>query len=170
MATDRISHLPDLQPTPLRKLRRTTPKIKNVNQEHQRRLSQVDRLALFITERVGSMGFFAIILTWTVCWLSWNILAPSHLRFDPFPGFILWLFISNMVQIMLMPLIMVGQNLQGRHSEARAENDFEVNVKAEREIEAVLEHLEYQNNLILEILTKVEKLEVKSNSRPKKSL
>jgi uncharacterized membrane protein len=39
------------------------------------------------------------------------------------------------IQIMLMPLIMVGQNLQGRHSELRAENDFEVNVKAEMEIE-----------------------------------
>jgi uncharacterized membrane protein len=28
-----------------------------------------------------------------------------------------------------MPLIMVGQNIQGRHAEARAENDLEVNGK-----------------------------------------
>jgi uncharacterized membrane protein len=54
----------------------------------------------------------------------------------------LWLFLSNLIQIFLMPLIMVGQNLQGRHAEARAEADFEVNTKAEREIEAILLHLE----------------------------
>jgi len=34
----------------------------------------------------------------------------------------------------LMPLIMVEQNLQGKHSEIRAENDYEVNLKAEKEI------------------------------------
>ena len=79
------------------------------------------------------------------------------LRFDPFPTFVLWLFISNMLQIFLMPLLMIGQNLQGRHSEARAENDFNVNVKAEKEIEVILEHLEYQNNLILEIVNKLGK-------------
>jgi uncharacterized membrane protein len=57
---------------------------------------------------------------------------------------------------MLMPLIMVGQNLQGRHAEARAENDFEVNVKAENEIETILLQLKNQNDLILEILRHLE--------------
>jgi uncharacterized membrane protein len=56
-----------------------------------------------------------------------------------------------------MPLILLGQNLQGRHTEARAESDFEVNVKAEREIEAILLHLEHQNELILKILGQLEK-------------
>ena len=56
-----------------------------------------------------------------------------------------------------MPLIMVGQNLQGRHSEARAENDLEVNIKAEKEIELVLEHLEYQNAILIDLVKKLEK-------------
>jgi uncharacterized membrane protein len=50
---------------------------------------------------------------------------------------------------------MVGQNLQSRHAEARAEADFEINTKAEREIEVVLQHLERQNDLILEILERL---------------
>jgi uncharacterized membrane protein len=98
------------------------------------------------------MAFFMIILIWTIVWLSWNILAPKSLQFDPFPAFVFWLFISNVIQIFLMPLIMIGQNLQGRHSEIRAEADFEVNVKAEREIETILTHLENQNELILRIV------------------
>jgi uncharacterized membrane protein len=103
---------------------------------------------------VGSMGFFIIIFIWTVSWLSWNIFAPKELRFDPTPAFVMWLFISNMIQIFLMPLIMIGQNLQSKHSEARAEADFEVNTKAELEIETILQHLENQNKLILQLLEK----------------
>ena len=97
-----------------------------------------------------------IIFLWTILWLGWNIFAPDALRFDPYPAFVLWLFISNMVQILLMPLIMVGRNLQGRHAEARAEADFEVNTKAELEIETILLHLERQNELNLKIINHLE--------------
>ena len=103
------------------------------------------------------MGFFLIIFFWTILWLGWNTLAPTDSRFDPFPAFVLWLFISNMIQIFLMPLIMIGQNLQGRHAEKRAELDFDVNVRAEKEIEIILMHLEHQNELILKILENIEK-------------
>src|SRR5450756_1747430 len=108
------------------------------------------------TDHIGTMGFFLIIFGWTILWLSWNMYAPKASRFDPFPAFVFWLFLSNMIQIFLMPLIMVGQNLQGRHAEARAEADFDVNTKAEREIEAILLHLETQSDLILKILRHLE--------------
>lgn len=135
------------------------PQAKNVNAQHRDQLSILDRLALWITDRVGSMGFFFLIFGWTLSWLGWNTLAPVHLRFDPFPAFVLWLFLSNMIQIFLMPLIMVGQNLQSRHAELRAEQDFAINKKAEVEVETILKHLENQNELILQILQKIEQLE-----------
>ena len=94
----------------------------------------LNRLALWITTRVGSMGFFLAIFAWTVTWLLWNMIAPKGLRFDPYPGFVLWLFISNMIQLFLMPLIMIGQNLQGRGADERAKNDYKVNLRAEKEI------------------------------------
>jgi uncharacterized membrane protein len=52
---------------------------------------------------------------------------------------------------------MIGQNLQSIRAELRSEEDFEVNKKAESEIEMILMHLENQNELILEILEKMEK-------------
>lgn len=135
---------------------------RNVNKEFEQSFSLLDRMAVFITDRVGTFGFFLIILTWTVIWLGWNIAAPANMRFDPGPAFVLWLFVSNMIQIMLMPLLMVGQNLQGRHSELRAEADFEVNQRSEKEIEVILLHLEHQaaeierqGELILEILKRI---------------
>ena len=106
--------------------------------EAAEKLTPLDRLALWITLRVGSIGFFLIVFAWTAIWLSWNMLAPERLQFDPPMAFVFWLFISNVIQFLLMPLIMVGQNVQGTHSELRAEHDLEVNVKAEGEIEVIL--------------------------------
>jgi uncharacterized membrane protein len=146
----------DRQALQLQDLKKLRKPVRPVNVEHRKTLSPLERAAIWITDRVGTMGFFLIIFVWTVAWLGWNTLAPSAARFDPFPAFVLWLFLSNMIQIFLMPLIMVGQNLQGRHAEARAEADFEVNTKAEREIEAILLHLEEQNDLILKILRHLE--------------
>jgi len=110
---------------------------------------------------VGSAGFFLLIFAWSGGWLLWNLVAPRGLRFDPAPAFVMWLFISNLIQITLMPLIMVGQNLQARHSELRAQSEFEVNVKAERGIGVMLSHLERleaqserQGELILELLSR----------------
>jgi len=143
----------------LEELKRLRKPVRNINIEHHENLSSLEKLALWITEHVGAMGFFLLVFLWTLAWLLWNILAPKGLRFDPFPAFVLWLFISNMIQLFLMPLIMIGQNLQGRHSEARAEADFEVNLKAEKETEAILMHLEHQNKLILEILRRLDKNE-----------
>lgn len=114
-------------------------KIINTYKKHKESLTKTEQVAVWMTERIGTIRFFFIILTWTILWLGFNILAPAYLRFDPFPAFVLWLFISNMIQIFLMPLIMVGQNLQGKHSEIRAENDYQINLKAEKEI-AELKH------------------------------
>jgi uncharacterized membrane protein len=128
--------------------------LKNTYQQTMDNLSPLDRLAVWITDRVGTMGFFLAIFVWTTFWLGWNFLAPPRLQFDAPMGFVFWLFISNMIQILLMPLIMVGQNIQGRHAEARAEHDLDVNVKAEQEVEVILHHLERQNEMLMAMLEK----------------
>lgn len=129
--------------------------LRNVHAEAREQVTGLDRLALWITYHVGSMGFFLIIFTWTVLWLGWNLLAPPALQFDPPAAFVFWLFISNVIQILLMPLIMVGQNVQGHHTELRAEHDLEVNIRAEDEIAEVLRHLEYQNAILVAMVEKL---------------
>jgi uncharacterized membrane protein len=146
------------RPVSLTSCREQRRKLRNVNREASNNLSTLDRLACWITDRVGTMGFFLIVLIWTIVWLAWNLLVPRGLQFDPPTAFAFWLFISNLIQLLLMPLIMVGQNVQGRHSELRADNDLEINIKAEQEIEVILQHLEYQNAILIAM---VEKLGVK---------
>jgi uncharacterized membrane protein len=140
----------------LEEIRKNKKPVRNVNIEHREKLSSLDHFALWITKNVGSMGFFLIIFFWTVTWLGFNTLGPIEFRFDPYPAFVLWLFISNMIQIFLMPLLLIGQNLQGKHAETRAEADFEVNTKSELQIETILKHLENQNEVLEKITKKIE--------------
>ncbi|MCC6627301.1 MAG: DUF1003 domain-containing protein [Chloroflexi bacterium] len=141
------------------------PPVRNINQEFQTSFSPLERMALAVTRRVGTPGFFLLIASWTILWLGWNLIGPAGARFDPAPAFVLWLFISNLIQLLLMPLLLVGQNLLNRHAELRADADFEVNQKAETEVEAILLHLEHQaasiehqEELSLRILRRLEAL------------
>jgi uncharacterized membrane protein len=52
---------------------------------------------------------------------------------------------------MLMPLIMVGQNVQSKFDGIQAQTDYEVNVKAEQEVETILQHLENYQIILDEI-------------------
>ncbi len=139
-------------PLSVEEIRKIRIPVRNVNAVHKESLSSLDYVALWITDHIGTMGFFLVIFFWTIIWLGFNVFGPAEYQFDPYPAFVLWLFISNMIQIFLMPLLMIGQNLQGKHAEARAEADFEVNTKAEKEIETILIHLENQDEMMTEIL------------------
>lgn len=131
--------------------------IRNVNLEHRERFTTLEWFAISISDRIGTMGFFLLVVLWTVLWFLWNVLAPEAYRFDPYPAFALWIFISNMMQLFFLPLIMMGQNLQGRHAELRAEAEFETGIKAEKEIGMILEQLEKQETLLTQIAEKVSK-------------
>jgi uncharacterized membrane protein len=139
----------------LEELKKLRKPVRNIHKEQVENLTRLEKLAMWVTEHVGTMGFFIVVFAWTLLWLGWNSLAPKELLFDPFPAFVFWLFISNMIQLFLMPLIMLGQNLQGRHSEARAQADFEVNMKSEREIEVIIQHLENQSVALRKIMDKL---------------
>jgi len=112
--------------------------IKNTNHIYKEELKSSEKFAIWITNKIGTIGFFFIIFIWTILWLGWNMLATEDLKFDPYPAFVLWLFISNMLQIFLMPLLMVGQNLQAKRAEIRSENDYSINLKAEKEIQEIM--------------------------------
>lgn len=120
-------------------------------------LSGSEKFAAYIHRQVGSLGFFFLIVIWTIVWLAWNMFAPVAMRFDPAPAFVIWLFVSNVLQLVLLPVIMVGQNIEGRAAEWRAQMDFEINQKAEREVEIIIAHLENQNELLLELARKIDR-------------
>lgn len=144
-------------PPSLEELKLARKPVKNPRRELKASLNALERFAVFMTRRIGSMSFFLFLLLWTVVWLGWNIFAPVEHRFDPAPAFVIWLFISNILQLIFLPLIMVAQNIESRSADKRAEQDYEVNQKAEMEVSTILEHLENQNELLMELVHKIDR-------------
>jgi len=144
-------------PMTLAAWRQSRKPLKSVNEELESKTSPLDRIAIAIKDRVGTMAFFLTIFTWTVFCCGYNMLASlvpalGWKSFDPLPAIVAYLLISNVIQILLMPLLMVGQNLQSRQSKLRAEHDLETNIKTEEEIEMILMHLEHQQALLMELV------------------
>lgn len=131
-------------------LRKQFAPIQNVNEIHRQRLSTSDKIALFLTNKLGTMVFFYI----CIVLVTIPLLIPTTMPVVQYIS-------SGYLQLIFLPLIIVGQNLQGRHAELRAQHDYETNVKAEKEIESVLLHLEKQDETMLQILKRIEALEKK---------
>ena len=120
---------------------------RNSYQEVQSRLGFQDRLALAVTGAIGTMYAVYVFAVFMALWMVWQLWA-GHQAFDPYP-FAFLLFMGNIVQLLLMPLIMVGQNLQSRHAEARSEEEYATVGKIFHDLEAALSHLDAQDRELL---------------------
>jgi uncharacterized membrane protein len=125
---------------------RTRHKPQNVNQQHEATLSVQDRLALLITSAVGTMYAVYFFIVALAGWMLWQG-AVSDKPFDPYP-FAFLLFMGNIVQLLLMPLIMVGQNIQGRHAQLRSDEEYKTMLSSYHDVEEVMRRLETQEELL----------------------
>jgi len=119
----------------------------NINIKHKSTLGTQNKLALVMTTGIGTMYavyFFAVFM---MGWMLWQTYFASK-PFDPFP-FAFLLFLGNIVQLLLMPLIMVGQNIQGRHAEIRAEEEYKTTMTSYKDIEHILKRLDAQDHELL---------------------
>ena len=107
----------------------------DVNAKHRQRLKFHDKVAVLITSAIGSMYALYFFIIFVFGWMLWQSVSPKP--FDPFP-YIFMIFISNIVQLLLLPLIMVGQNIQAKHAQLRAEEDYHTTKTIHQDIETIL--------------------------------
>lgn len=106
-----------------------------------------DRIALTVTAAIGTMYAVYLFALFMAGWMLYQV-ASGKAAFDPYP-FAFLLFLGNIIQLLLMPLIMVGQNLQARHSEARADEEFHTTQKTFSDLETTMAHLDAQDRELL---------------------
>jgi hypothetical protein len=111
---------------------------RNVNKEHKDSLSVSDRMAIWLTHRVGTMACAFIFLLLTI---------PALAGITNITSAVNWLS-SNCIQLVMLPLLMVGQALLSRHSETRAEIDHEKIIQ----LEGVLLRLEREQLANAEVM------------------
>jgi uncharacterized membrane protein len=113
----------------------------NVNNEFDRSLSVGERLADRVAEFGGSWRFIIIFFVVMTVWVILNSAYLLFQPFDPYPFILLNLALSLLAAVQA-PVILMSQNRQEDRDRMRAENDYQVNLKAELEVRAVSEKLD----------------------------
>jgi len=122
------------------KMRRGEPVSKNVHVLHLQQLTFGQRVSDKLADVAGSWRFifaFGVVLG---VWILLNTVALIH-HWDKYPYILLNLFLSMLAAIQA-PVIMMSQNRQEDRDRVRAEHDYEVNLKAELEIQQLHKKLD----------------------------
>lgn len=109
------------------------------------------RLADAVAATIGSWRFIIIQSTAIVLWITGNVLTGRS-AWDPYPFILLNLLLSFQAAY-TAPAIMMSQNRQSELDRKHAETDYEINVKAELEIELLHEKIDFLKERELLALT-----------------
>jgi uncharacterized membrane protein len=98
-------------------------------------LTTGQRIADLVAESMGSWSFIIIQSIILLIWIVLNVTAFME-QWDPYPFILLNLALSFQAAY-AAPFIMMSQNRQQDIDRNAAENDYQINIKAELEIEAL---------------------------------
>jgi len=118
----------------------------DINQRHKDNLNPLDKAGVVITRAVGTM--IAAILFTGLALIS----LPAAIKTHDKIVIVAWIA-QTFLQLVLLPIIMVGQNLQGKHTEVMADEEFKTTQTTYKD----LEHLILVNQKQLELLVKLAK-------------
>lgn len=113
----------------------------NLNEEYEKSLTLGDRIADKVAAFGGSWNFIIWAMVVLAAWIVLNSLALLSKPFDPYPYILLNLGLS-MLAALQAPIIMMSQNRQESRDRMRAENDYQVNLKAEMEVRGLSEKID----------------------------
>ncbi len=130
------------------------PQVFNVNQAHAEALTTGQRVADSFALIMGSWTFIIVQSILLSLWIAANVLAWIH-HWDPYPFILLNLALSFQAAY-AAPIIMMSQNRQSSKDRLMAEQDYLVNTKAEEEVKSIMHHLEQQDEVMIDILGRIE--------------
>lgn len=114
-----------------------------------------DRIAAF----GGSWWFISAFAVVLFGWMALNSWALASHPFDPYPYILLNLVLSTLAAIQA-PLIMMSQNRQEARDRARAQHDYQVNLKAELEIRQLHQKIDHMLSHQWERLVEIQQVQM----------
>lgn len=132
---------------------------KNWHDQHKETLSFGSRLADKVATGMGSWRFIIIQTIIVFIWMGLNFAAFIY-HWDPYPFILLNLLFSTQAAY-AAPIIMMAQNRQNERDRVQAQADYQTNIDAKLEIEALaikINSMEVDKlDKIIEMLLKLEK-------------
>ena len=141
------------------------PPVRDLNREVERRQTFADRVADDFARLVGSWVFVLVQLGIMVIWIglnAFNLIRPWDRYPFMFLNFVLSLEAAIWVSVALMALNRIADR-----DRLRSQQEYEVDVKAEEELKALMNHLMHQDEILLQIVNRLDRgdLEMKRVAR-----
>lgn len=105
------------------------------HEHHAESLSAGQRIADSVARSMGSWSFIIIQSLIVLCWMALNIVGYFR-HWDPYPFILLNLVFSTQAAY-AAPIIMMAQNRQSERDRLQAFADYQTNIDAKKEIEAL---------------------------------
>ncbi len=123
---------------------------KTWHNKHVETLTFGDKIADAVASSMGSWKFIIWQSIFVLIWMALNVIGFIQ-HWDPYPFILLNLIFSTQAAY-AAPIIMMAQNRQSNRDRIQAEEDYQTNIDAKKEIEALQVHL---NKLETEKLDKI---------------
>ncbi len=131
------------------------PPVRDLNREVERRLTFADRVADDFSRLVGSWIFVLVQVGIMVIWIGLNALNLIH-PWDRYP-FLFLNFILSLEAAVWVSVVLMALNRLSDRDRLRAQHDFELDIKAEEELKALMNHLMHQDEILLQIVNRLDR-------------
>lgn len=131
------------------------PPVRDLNREVDRKLTVADRIGADFARLIGSWVFVLVQIGLMVVWVALNAIA-SFAHWDPAP-FQLLNFILSLEATLWASLVLMALNRLTDRERLRAQHDYELDVKSEEEVKALMNHLMHQDEILLQIVNRLDR-------------
>lgn len=112
---------------------------KTWHSKHRETYTTGQRIADAVANGMGSWTFIIAQTVFVLIWMALNVIGLIR-HWDVYPFILLNLIFSTQAAY-AAPIIMMAQNRQSERDRVQAQEDFDTNVEAKKEIEALQVHL-----------------------------
>ncbi len=131
------------------------PPVRDLNREVDRKLTFADRVADDFARLVGSWVFVLAQSGIVVLWVGLNAFNLIH-PWDRYPFYFLD-FILGLEVAVWVSLVLMALNRIADRDRLRAQHEYELNIKAEEELKALMNHLMHQDEILLQIVNRLDR-------------
>lgn len=131
------------------------PPVRDLNREVDRRLTFADRVSDDFARLIGSWIFVLVQLGIMVLWVGLNALNVIR-PWDRYP-FLFLNFILSLEAALWISLALMSLNRMADRDRLRAQHAYELDVKAEEELKALMNHLMHQDEILLQIVNRLDR-------------
>ena len=131
------------------------PPVRDLNREVDRKLTFADQVADDFARLVGSWYFVLAQAGIMVLWVGLNAFNLIH-PWDKYP-FLFLNFILSLEAAIWVSVVLMAVNRLADRDRLRAQHEYELNVKAEEELKALMNHLMHQDEILLQIVNRLDR-------------